>query len=522
SALAILRTVDRTRLSERNLPYYALLMTQAQVKTDTPVDSDSLISIAYAKYADAWRGDKGIRSSFYMGEVFFNQEKLRDAMRHYLSAYEESKRLGNDYWRAKSAERIADLFFNVYNYPEATQYRKEAIEAYERSGHNVCKLHAESRLARINEHDGKIIGQLQTQDSLFTLGYQQANLDSILIDLSDGNRMSPQIAVLKMYGLDLLSDWLQAMLPDREKLEGAIYIGNFLRQENRMTESDSILIDANKYVASDEDRIKILYALYQNARNEERKTKALELADSIFHYQETVTNRILMETLDGVHSEYYTDLSIKSEKKSRIYLGASMVIIFIVCLVAFGVWRILILRNRTQSAELEASIGSMINMKAIADMQRLKIENIKRTHENAIEQKDLILESLFKDKWRTLNKLCEEYYGSAGSQKMKEAVSKRIESEIKKIGSEEGLVAIEKEVDKYLDGIVEKLKQEYPSLKHKDIAFCSLLFAGFSTKAICFILDIQSGNFYVRKGRLIKKITESQSLHKDEFLSRLK
>ena len=71
SALAILRTIDRTRLSKRDLPYYALLMTQAQVKTDTPVDSDSLISIAYAKYADAWRGDKGIRSNFYLGEVNF-------------------------------------------------------------------------------------------------------------------------------------------------------------------------------------------------------------------------------------------------------------------------------------------------------------------------------------------------------------------------------------------------------------------------------------------------------------------
>ncbi|MDE6511918.1 MAG: tetratricopeptide repeat protein, partial [Muribaculaceae bacterium] len=46
SALAILRTVDRTRLSERNLPYYALLMPPAQEKTATPVDSDSLISIA--------------------------------------------------------------------------------------------------------------------------------------------------------------------------------------------------------------------------------------------------------------------------------------------------------------------------------------------------------------------------------------------------------------------------------------------------------------------------------------------
>lgn len=111
SALCILNRIDRNSLSKRDLPYYALLMTQAQIKTDLPVDSDSLISIAYKKYDGSWRGDKGIRSNFYMGERFFNRDQSRDAIKFYLSAYEESKRLENPYWRAKAAERIADLFF---------------------------------------------------------------------------------------------------------------------------------------------------------------------------------------------------------------------------------------------------------------------------------------------------------------------------------------------------------------------------------------------------------------------------
>lgn len=49
---------------------------------------------------------------------------------HYLTAYEESKCPNNDYWLAKAAERIADLFFDAYNYPEAARYRKEAIEYF--------------------------------------------------------------------------------------------------------------------------------------------------------------------------------------------------------------------------------------------------------------------------------------------------------------------------------------------------------------------------------------------------------
>ncbi len=61
SALAILEQLDRRSLDKSELPYYALLMTQALVKTDVPVDSDTLISLAYRKYADYRRGDRGIR-----------------------------------------------------------------------------------------------------------------------------------------------------------------------------------------------------------------------------------------------------------------------------------------------------------------------------------------------------------------------------------------------------------------------------------------------------------------------------
>ena len=88
SAMSLLMDIDRNSLKGSDLPYYALLYTQAQVKTDVPLDSDSLISIAYAKYGNDSRGDRGIRSNFYTGEVFFNRKEYREAMRYYLTAYE--------------------------------------------------------------------------------------------------------------------------------------------------------------------------------------------------------------------------------------------------------------------------------------------------------------------------------------------------------------------------------------------------------------------------------------------------
>lgn len=114
SAMAILGKIDRNRLGKNDLPYYSLLFSQAQVETGIKLDSDSLIKIAWEKYADDTRGDKGIRSIFYLAESYYNQVNDIDikkfikgtdeskpiqgkALKYYLQAYEGAKRQGNDY-----------------------------------------------------------------------------------------------------------------------------------------------------------------------------------------------------------------------------------------------------------------------------------------------------------------------------------------------------------------------------------------------------------------------------------------
>lgn len=181
SALRILEEIDPNRLSKGDLPYFALLMTQAQVKTDIPLDSDSLISIAYQKYAGDWWGDKGIRSNFYMGEIFFNRDKPRDAIKFYLSAYEESKRRDNHYWRAKSAERIADLFFDAYNYDEAAKYRMEAIEYFGKSNKITNQRYALADLAAIYGNDHKPDLAIHILDSLINECHKSSVIDEHLI-----------------------------------------------------------------------------------------------------------------------------------------------------------------------------------------------------------------------------------------------------------------------------------------------------------------------------------------------------
>ena len=72
-----------------------------------------------------------------------------------------------------------------------------------------------------------------------------------------------------------------------------------------------------------------------------------------------------------------------------------------------------------------------------------------------------------------------------------------------------------------MGGIVNLLRLELDSLKEKDIVFLTLIYAGFSARAICLFTDIKYKHFYVKKSRLYKKIEASNVTHKDLFISKL-
>lgn len=597
SALAILQGIDRDKLGSRDLPYYALLMTQAKIKTDVPLVSDSLISIAYSKYADEWRGDRGIRSNFYMGEIFFNQEKYRDAMKYYLSAYEEAKRLDNDYWHAKAAERIADIFFDAFNYVEAAKYRMTAIEYFGKSEKMTNQRYAIADLAEIYGNDHKPELAIHILDSLLhecnkspikdqhLITYILRYKDPLIINNDNTNDSS------KIYNITPMEN-----RTNLDIIEDVILSCKLGQNKNDRLRNDSVLRSI-VYLANDkEDSLQILYARYLNYRMFEPETPFIKLMDSLFYLQESLTRDVLIGSVNTAESEFFLDQSIRNRQKLHRYFIIFSIIIIIAVLGAFLIWKTLNLRNSARTAELEANIEALVSLnshikkisaektllgleiknkestltylynqlieqKTKSEMFEREAEHFKKqiddiTHKhleynekqsiimNNLEhqindykrdinllklkyhdndtQKSLILEKLFKEKWSTLNMLCLEYFEKSFTPKLRDGIIKKIESEVNSIGSSDGLRQIEEEVNRYMNGIVSMLRKECPNIKEADIALFSLICAGFSVKAICLILNIDSNNVYVKKNRLIKKINATSSPQKDIFLDRLK
>lgn len=565
SAMSILNGLSRNDLKGDDLAYYSLLYTQAQVKTDVPLNSDSLISIAYAKYSGASRGDKGIRSNFYTGEVFFNQDQPRDAMRYYLTAYEESKRLGNDYWRAKSAERIADLFFFAYNYDEAEKYNKEAIEYYGRSGRCVNQRYAIVDLGIVYINEWKTEEASDLLDSLYKVCIKETPKDDYLLEYIRRPMIDALVDLNRVSELD--SADYKLLDSKKNSIDNNILKSNINIINGNHNDYDFILNNINSIATTDEDKGRILYARYENAKAGNNYLLAIDFIDSLLHYQSSVAARIISESVTSAQRDFYSAMAVRNRDKSKHLFLLLVLCITVSLIIGFTFWRFYRLRETTRRAELEASIESFIALKAHSDkliaeksmmaeqirnndisLNKLKqqitekdivvkrlekeinekllaLEDIekKMTIQSSIDNnRSIILETLFKEKWGTLNMLCDEYYERGESQKLREHIITNIEKELKKICTPQGLTQIEDAVNKYMEGIIAKLRYECSFLNAKDITFAMLIIAGFSVKAVCFMTGIKTGNFYVKKKRLLTRIACSDALNRDIFIDRLR
>ncbi|MDE7437898.1 MAG: hypothetical protein K2M93_05380, partial [Muribaculaceae bacterium] len=128
--------------------------------------------------------------------------------------------------------------------------------------------------------------------------------------------------------------------------------------------------------------------------------------------------------------------------------------------------------------------------------------------------------NLFQDQPKILNKLCDQYFDKSNTDAERLMIVDRIEKHIEKFKSDQNMLQIEESVDKYMNGIIGKLRnQDGLKISERDLRIISLCCAGFSAKAICLFLNIKIKNFYNIKYRLADRIS---AVGKNEYADVLK
>ena len=119
---------------------------------------------------------------------------------------------------------------------------------------------------------------------------------------------------------------------------------------------------------------------------------------------------------------------------------------------------------------------------------------------------DLSLAKL-KDKFATINKLCETYYLYIDSPKAQTNVYKSLVNNIEELSNDkESFTNLESDINCAFDNILIHLKKEYPNISTNEYKLACYLCAGFSTPTICVLLMCDKDALYRRIYRLREKV----------------
>ncbi len=537
-ALTALEKINSADLSSSDYPYYSLLYTQAQVKNGIIITSDSLIKIPYEIYGRDNSGDLKRRACFYNAEISFNKGELRAAMKDALVAYEIAKSENNSYWIAKTAELMGDIFYEAYNYKQSELYTIESVEYYKKANRIANHRYALCDLASVYLDENRYDEALFLLDSLSNVVKSEDPLDTALINYIN---MPTYSALLNTNQLDKLEDITYHYLytpTKREIIDFSIMNSYLLNAKGDANGAYLILSEANKLADNDPQHIQIMYASYQHALTTGHYQKAAMMADSLLLLQSRIAENLLRESVTGVQRDFYSSKARQQEQRSRFILYILIAVISALIIITTLLVLMYKLKIRAKKAELESNISSLMFFKKQAEhtgsenrrlSKELSDKSVVLDHlQQKLEVKSqqevqnmAVIEHLFKEKWITLNMLCNEYFEIGESEITRTAILNRIEKELNKLRTKKNLKEIETAVDTYMGNIMSLLREECVFLKEDDFIFLSLVFAGLSVRAVCLFTGMKYKLFYLKRSRLSKRISASKAPHKDYFLDKL-
>ena len=503
SALSILRTINPTDLKSRKTEaQYALLMSVALDKNYIDISSDSLILRAVNYYSKHGSPKEKMLSWYYEGICLKNAGELIPSMLAFEKAENEATHLEEWLYSGLIYRNKAALFNVSNNSAAAIDNWKKAIICFEKANADLYRAYAELSLAIDYSNESKF----SIADSLITN----------LINTYQDNRSLLVNCYLRKAGL---------LVKEENEPEQAIelfrrvpisrfaaldygYLAQAFEMTGRRDSSDYWLEEGYRRFRSDKEVATLDYMKAYVEKRRKNYQEAFYLVDHAASVQDSVTRILLHQSVSSALQDYYKDdaaikrAEIRVMREQRSFgIVLSLLVVSVMMLVA---------RSRTRQRD------RLIK----EQMARLALEEKERELLN--RDKAHLVGSLFSEKVDHLDQLCESYFKS--EEGVGQAlVFKQVKELADRIRKDEGLfISLEKDLDRYCDGIISKLRSQVPRIKGENLRMIMLFFAGFSYETVLIILNKNSiESLKTARSRFRKEIMDAHAPDSEFFLKML-
>ncbi len=497
SALAILRNISPEQLTdERQRALCALLTSQAMDKNyiDTADFSKVKIAIDYFSRSDD-KCDKlnKIKAFYYGGRVKYNGKEYGQSLNLYLKAYDEAKRLNDNFWIGMCCKEISTVYADTYNCRVDLQYTAEAYKNFKISGKRSFIVYEQMSLARAylnNKMYGKSIAVCrQLEDSLEVSPdpYMRTFLHRLIakayIGNDDDRRAIPYLE-------DLVSN-PETFDPELQALLGLCYMS-----VGERSKALKILGDLGNDDLGVSEFVK--YRIFKAIGEPEKALVALEKSSS--KMDSTLQSRINVNLIQSVGEYYDYELRIGEEEVRASNLAKWLVILVALCIIVsillFGYLYYKSIQKKNDS-----------NLRIAQDLNNILA--LRETEFTAVQS---LLKELIASHYQILDGLCQTYFESQGSTSLKKRISDEVTLLIDGFSSGgKRLGELEDYVNHHHANIMADFRRDFPGLKDADYNLFLYSILGFSFSAMAlFLKESKIEAVYNRKARLKSKISRSE------------
>ena len=537
SALAILGAIPSADVnSSADRALHALLLTQAQIKNGHIVDNDSLINIAVRHYSDRDDSPRLMKSLFYKAQVEYNRGDMAAAIVPAIRARELATEFDDSYWRAKAAELISDIYSVTHYKSEAVKYTEEAAEHYKKAGKARNHLFALCDLAVVRSNDGvddntnialldsvRRIAINEPADTTL-IAYADRTLFGMYVDSGrndEAHRILEEMLSLKSH-----------YFPDSEQYS---YMSRLATSDGNDEEALQIIKTANDEATNTSQKVHVyvFYRDYHKSKGMSREAEAY--TDSILTLQNMEVAAVLKQSVVSAQRDFFIARAEKEADKARLSAMTASALGILLAAVCIGFLLYYREKMRRKKAEIETmmleaqslsaqldekdeSLQSAINElnKTRNDLKELSITVSDK--DSLLKTQTLLTNSILEKRFQTLNALSKDYLTLTNQSSPRTGIVSDFKKELDIMANPESQAELERIVNNKHQGIITRLRNQLPKIKDQDIFFLTLIAAGVSRNAICLITKNKQANYYNKCSRLRRKIENSDSTDKQEFL----
>ena len=230
-----------------------------------------------------------------------------------------------------------------------------------------------------------------------------------------------------------------------------------------------------------------------------------------------INDSVLYDEIDFIESELAHNISI--QKRNRVISALSIALLTAACILIAIIFLNKLKKSRDQIAILKDQVES-----TISDLRK-KQNSIKLLTANEQEQRISLskvqrqLNGLIYNNLQNIDSLLDAYYSDATKNVKREQLIKVVDNYVRDFASNEnGYITVERLVNEFRNNIMVKLREEMPNLKEEEYRLLCLIYADFSSNAICLFMGYDKNKLYKRKNYLKGILTSSECKSKKEFI----